>query len=199
MQIHNTFIVSAPLQDVWDFLFDIERMGLCVPGVESIDKIDETHYSGVIQIQVGPVKARFEGKVELLKIEPPCQLTGLIHARDRLTASLIDASFKSELAEIEAHGSQITYDVDLTVRGRLGQFGSAVIHETAIRLTQEFAACLQRQLEPSEIEDHPAVKPGTETGPGGKHSSSPSLIVIVTQAFLTVIRQQLMKLIRWQH
>lgn len=198
MRITNTFTVSAPLQNVWDFFFDLERMGSCVPGVEHIEKVDETHYNGTIQVQVGPIRARFAGTVELSEVEPPHRLVGIIQARDRGTASLIDAKFESELTASDAHTCQVMYDVDLTVRGRLAQFGGAVIEETARQLTNAFAFCLQRQL----YKERPPAEAAGAAGGNAEHPEdskpSVSMVTIVAQAFLTVIRRRVAQIVRWQ-
>lgn len=196
MHIRDTYTIAASLEAVWDFFFDVERMGLCVPGVEQVNKVDETHYEGVIQLQVGPIRARFAGTVGLVELEPPRWLVATIQARDRATASLIEARFESELLGTNDHSTQVTYDLDLTVRGRLGQFGFGVIEETATRLTQEFVDCVQRQLRQNNAKDSRADNSGGEASYSADDVSSVPLLSIVIRAFLAVIKRRLTQILR---
>ena len=146
MNIADQFTIRAPLETVWNFLFDIERMSLCVPGVESIEQTGEDTYQGMLAIRIGPVSARFAGKVTLTEVAMPHRIGAHINGEDRTIASFIHADFVSILEEIE-DGTQVSYDMDLNVRGRLGQFGTAVTRATAQKITAEFANNVRAELE----------------------------------------------------
>lgn len=146
MLLSDSFTVKAPLETVWQFMFDIERMGKCVPGVESIEMLDETTYRGVLKIKVGPIGAAFNGKVTLSEVEAPRRVVALIEGDDKSIASAVKATFTSTLAEIEG-GTEVSYQMDVNVRGRLGQFGTTIIGTTAKKMTAEFAKNVRTQLE----------------------------------------------------
>ena len=86
MKIADQFTVNAPLKDVWNFLFDIERMSLCVPGVESVEQTGEETYQGMLAIRLGPVSARFTGKVTLTEVDIPHRIRARIDGEDRSIA-----------------------------------------------------------------------------------------------------------------
>ena len=146
MKISDTFTIQAPSQTVWDFLLDIERMSLCVPGVESIEALDESTYRGNLKVKVGPISARFSGLVRLLETKPPRRLVASLEAEDKAIASLIKGTFSSEL-EGAGSGTKVTYEMDVNLRGRLGQFGTAVTAATARKMTAQFADNLRKALE----------------------------------------------------
>jgi carbon monoxide dehydrogenase subunit G len=146
MLLSDSFTVNAPLDEVWRFMFDIERMGPCVPGVESIEVVDETTYRGVLKIKVGPIGASFRGQVTLREVEAPRRVSALVEGDDKSVASAVKATFTVQLAEIEA-GTEVSYQMDVTVRGRLGQFGTTIISATAKKMTAEFAKNVRAQLE----------------------------------------------------
>jgi len=146
MNIADQFTIRAPRGTVWEFFFDIERMSLCVPGVESIEQTGEDTYQGMLAIRIGPVSARFAGKVTLTEVIIPHRISARIDGEDRTIASLIHANFVSMLEEIE-DGTQVSYEMDLNVRGRLGQFGTAVTMATAKKITAEFADNVRAELE----------------------------------------------------
>jgi carbon monoxide dehydrogenase subunit G len=146
MQINDSFLIRAPREKVWDFLLDISRLGPCVPGVESVEKLDERTYRGRLVLRVGPIKSDFGGTVKLTEVEAPHRIAGTVEGDDRSSASSVKAGFSGTLAEVEG-GTEAAFVVDLNLRGRLAQFGGPVITATAKKLTADFARNLRTQLE----------------------------------------------------
>ena len=146
MQIKDSFTINAPQEKVWDLLFDIPRLSQCVPGIESVEVVDDKTYRGVLAIKVGPIKSQFSGVVTLTEVKPPQHLEGAVEGDDKTSASSIKAGFSGTLATVEA-GTEAAFVVDLNLRGRLAQFGGPVISATAKKLTAEFAKNLRAQLE----------------------------------------------------
>jgi len=146
MQIKDSFTINAPQEKVWELLFDIPRLGQCVPGIESVEVVDDKTYRGKLVVKVGPIKSKFSGVVTLTEVEPPQRIVGAVEGDDKTSASSIKATFSGTLAAVEA-GTEAAFVVDLSLRGRLAQFGGPVISATAKKLTAEFAKNLRAQLE----------------------------------------------------
>ncbi len=146
MQIGDSFVVRAPLEKVWAFLFDIERMSQCVPGVESIEVVDDKTYRGKLKIKVGPIAAAFGGTVTLTEVEPPRRVVASLEGDDKSSASVVKATFTSTLSPVGG-GTEVAYQVDMNLRGRLAQFGGPVIGATAKKMTAEFAKNMGAKLE----------------------------------------------------
>jgi len=145
MLIKNAFIVAASLDAVWDFLQDIPRVGRCVPGAESVVEVEADVYRGRLQARVGPLAASFGGQVTIVERVPRERLTALLEGDDKSSASFVKAKFTGYLAPVDG-GTQLTYEVDLALRGRLAQFGFAVFQGVAKKMTAEFARRLQQAL-----------------------------------------------------
>ena len=146
MHIDDTFIVRAPREKVWELFFDIERMGRCMPGVESIERVDGMTYRGRLKIKVGPIAAAFDGMAALTEVDPPRRLVASLEGDDKSIASFVKATFTSTLSPVEG-GTQVSYRMDMNLRGRLAQFGTAVIGATAKKVTAEFVGNVKAQLE----------------------------------------------------
>jgi len=146
MQIEDSFTINAPQEKVWELLFDIPRLSQCVPGIDSIEAVDDNTYRGVLAIKVGPIRSQFNGVVTLTEVEPPQRIAGIVEGDDKSSASSIKANFSGKLATVE-EGTEAAFTVDLNLRGRLAQFGGPVISATAKKLTAEFAKNLRVQLE----------------------------------------------------
>lgn len=146
MKIIDSFTVQSPLNIVWDYLLNIEEMSKCVPGVESVDAVDENTYNGKLKVRVGPISASFNGTVKITEITPTNRIVAEISGDDRGSATSVKATFESLLEEVE-EGTKVNYQMDLNLRGRLAQFGSAVVSATAKKMTAEFAKNLRKSIE----------------------------------------------------
>ena len=146
MQIKDSFVINASQEKVWELLFDIPRLSQCVPGIESVEIVDDKTYRGKLVVKVGPIKSQFNGMVTLTGIEPPERISGLVEGDDKASDSSVKASFSGTLTPVEA-GTQAAFVVDVNLRGRLAQFGGPVITATAKKITAEFAKNLRAELE----------------------------------------------------
>ena len=146
MQIKDSFVINAPQEKVWEFLFDIPKLSKCVPGVESVEVVDDKTYRGRLVVKVGPIKSSFGGTVNLTEVDPPNRIAGTVEGDDKSSASSVKASFTGTLKTIEG-GTEAAFEVEANLRGRLAQFGGPVITATAKKLTAEFAKNLREQLE----------------------------------------------------
>jgi len=153
MIIDGSFTVDAPIQRVWDFLIDFEQVSVCMPGVEEVVQEDAQTYSGKVTVKVGPISTSFQGKVIKTLEEPPGEATPVaslkakLQGRDAKTASMVTGEFASEMREPQAGKTEVSYKFDVAIRGRLGQFGQAVILDTSRQLTDEFVACVRQRVE----------------------------------------------------
>jgi carbon monoxide dehydrogenase subunit G len=152
MIIEGRFTVDASLAETWNFLIDFERMSVCMPGVEEVLSEDENTYTGKVTVKVGPIATSFQGKVIKTLEEPPRLLKAKLQGRDAKTASMVTGEFTSELSEPEPGKTEVAYKFDIAIRGRLGQFGQAVILDTSRQLTDEFVACVRQRVEQPEAE-----------------------------------------------
>ena len=146
MLIKDSFVIHAPQQQVWDFLFDIPKLSQCIPGIESVEALDDKIFRGKLVAKVGPIKSEFNGKVFLTEVDAPNRIAGTVEGDDKSSASSVKATFTGMLTPIDG-GTEAAFQVDANLRGRLAQFGGPVITATAKKLTAEFARNLREQLE----------------------------------------------------
>ena len=146
MQIKDSFVINAPQEKVWEFLFNIPKLGECVPGIESVKIVDDKTYSGKLVVKVGPIKSEFTGTVILTEVNAPNHIAGTVEGDDKSSASSVKANFSGTLTAVDG-GTEAAFQVDANLRGRLAQFGGSVITTTAKKLTADFAKNLRAQLE----------------------------------------------------
>ncbi|MFQ5611080.1 MAG: CoxG family protein [Anaerolineae bacterium] len=145
MLIKNNFTVEAPPEAVWAFLLDIPRVSACVPGAEGVEEIEPDVFRGKLTSRVGAVRAAFAGQVTVVERVAPERLVASFQAEDRALASSVGGTFTSRLTPVEG-GTQLDYEVDVALRGRLAQIGFAAVQQTARSMTARFARCLQEAL-----------------------------------------------------
>ena len=157
MIIDGEFTVNAPIESVWNFLIDFEQVSQCMPGVGKVEPTEDNTYSGVVTVKVGPISVSFNGTVVKILEQAPSTLRAKLQGQDRNTASMVTGEFTSQLAALEASSTRVSYRFDMAIRGRLGQFGQAVILDTSKQLTAEFVKCVKTRLE--QPESSPPITP----------------------------------------
>ena len=191
MIIEDKFVVSAPTQQVWDFFLDIPKISTCIPGAEKVEQIDDETFSGTLVVKVGPIKANFSGKATLTEVEPPYRITAKGQGKDKNTASMVSATFTAILTELEPGQTEVAHNVDVAIRGRLGQFGQGVIRETAKQVTQAFVTCVQAkiagQAEPQSNLGANQSDISTSTASQAHSPRPPSLLSIIFKSIITAI------------
>ena len=117
--------IGASREAVWAALNDPEILRQCIPGCESLDKISDTEMTAKVKLQVGPVSARFSGKVTLSDVDPP---NGYRIAGEGSggAAGYAKGSARVRLIE-DGTGTILTYEAKADVGGKLAQVGGRLI------------------------------------------------------------------------
>jgi carbon monoxide dehydrogenase subunit G len=145
MILKDSFTVDVPIEDVWAFFQDIPRLSGCIPGIEQVEEIEPDVYRGVLKVKVGPLSATFSGQVRVLERVAPERMVALVEGEDQSSASSAKATFTGMFIR-EGSGTRLQYETDVSMRGKLAQFGFAVIRGTAKKMTGVFAKNLQEAL-----------------------------------------------------
>lgn len=146
MKLSNTFEIDRPVGDVFDIFLDIERVAACMPGSRLTGRVDDQTYEGEVKIKVGPLTVAYAGQATFVEIDKEGrQLTLRARARETRGAGNADALI---VARLEEHGSgtRVVIDTDLSIRGKVAQFGRGAIGEVAGRLMQQFAQNVEVML-----------------------------------------------------
>jgi len=136
MDMSGEYVIAAPRQVVWEALNNPDLLKQCIPGCESIAKNSETAFEAKVTAKVGPVRAKFAGKVTLSEIDPPNGYT-ISGEGSGGPAGFAKGGAKVELSDV-SEGTKLSYSVDATVGGKLAQIGSRLIDSTAKKMANDF-------------------------------------------------------------
>jgi len=165
MLIENLFEVQAPIDRVWDYMLDVEKVVPCMPGAELTETIDETHWKGKVTVKLGPVALSFAGKVEMQERDEVGHKVVLkgsgMEQRGKGAAS---ATVTTNLEET-ANGTKVSIVQDLIVQGQAAQFSRGMMQDVTSKLTQRFADCLQANMA-AEDETRVGEEPATRVTAG---------------------------------
>ncbi|MEO8040524.1 MAG: carbon monoxide dehydrogenase subunit G [Betaproteobacteria bacterium] len=155
MDMTGEQLIPLPRQRVWEALNDPEVLKACIPGCDTIERVSDTEYRIAMTAAIGPVKAKFSGKLLLSDLIPPASYA-LAFEGSGGAAGFGKGGAKVQLAE-EGDATRLTYSATATVGGKLAQIGSRLIDGVARKMAEDFFAKFRSVVTPPE-----AALPATE-------------------------------------
>ncbi len=145
MKLDNEFTVGVPIDQAWAVLTDLELIAPCMPGAQ-LTGVQDGVYTGKVKIKVGPVTAEYAGTAEFAE-KDEAGYRAVIRARGRDSRGQGNATAViSAQLRTDGSGTAVTVDTDLTLAGRIAQFGSGMIKEVSAKLLGQFVDCLEQRL-----------------------------------------------------
>jgi hypothetical protein len=162
MELINEFDVSVPIDTAWSVLTDVERIAPCLPGAQ-LQEIEGEEYRGIVKVKVGPITAQYKGRATFLEMDREAYRIVLDAAgRDTRGAGNASAIITAQL-ESSGSGTHVTVTTDLTVTGKVAQFGRGVLADVSAKILTQFVDNLEQTV---LIDDGgPAESPTNETEP----------------------------------
>jgi carbon monoxide dehydrogenase subunit G len=136
MTMNGEYQLAVPRETVWAKLNDTEILKACIPGCEQFDKLSDTEFQAVSTTKIGPVKAKFKGKVTLSDLDPPngYKISG---QGDGGVAGFAKGGATVKLEPKEG-GTLLSYSVEAQIGGKLAQLGQRLINGAAKKMADEF-------------------------------------------------------------
>ncbi len=168
MELINTFEVSVPIETAWKVLTDVERIAPCLPGAQ-LQEIEGDEYRGIVKVKVGPIQAQYKGKATFLERDD-VHFKAVLDAAGRDTRGQGNAS-AIITAQLEAAGEStlVTVTTDLTVTGKVAQFGRGVLADVSAKILTQFVD----NLEQTVLVDDAITAPAAEAPAAAPVASDP--------------------------
>ncbi|MBX6376650.1 MAG: carbon monoxide dehydrogenase subunit G [Acetobacteraceae bacterium] len=141
--------IPAPRQRVWEALNDPEVLRASIPGCESIEKTGDDSFSARVAVKIGPMSAKFTGKVRLENLDPPNGYT-IVGEGQGGAMGFAKGGADVSLREESPTETLLTYAVKAQVGGKMAQLGARLIDSTARQMADQFFDRFARQLTPAE-------------------------------------------------
>lgn len=146
MELHSSRHIAADRNLVWAALNEAEVLKACIPGCEELTGSPEEGFEAVVKQKVGPVKATFKGAVTLSDIVPGESYTIAGEGKGGV-AGFAKGSAQVRLADHPEGGTELSYDVDAKVGGKIAQLGSRLVNSFATKMADQFFERFQNHLE----------------------------------------------------
>ena len=182
MKMDGNKIIKASRQDVWDALNDPEKLKLAIPGAEKVEKKDDSNLTATVKTKIGPISAKFNGKITLSNMNPPISYT-LTGEGTGGAAGFAKGTANVELEETQ-DGTILKYTVDANVGGKLAQIGQRLIDTTANKLADDFFGKFNDILSTDKDESEDKIEESISNNKGISQISWISILIILTSISL---------------
>lgn len=166
MKLDNTFSVTAPIEQVWTALMDVDKVASCVPGAQVLDQLSEDSYVVGMKVKLGPMSMQYRGQMDVVtRDEEARRATMRGKAKETRGQGQAEASVELALTEEgpQTHG---TVHADVRLSGRAAAMGQGVITSVADQMLGQFAHNLEVML------NEPQSKLPAGAGPGDRDAGA---------------------------
>jgi carbon monoxide dehydrogenase subunit G len=156
MDLNHNFTVEVPVEDAWRILTNVERIAPCLPGAQ-LQEIEGDVYRGAVKVKVGPIQAQFKGQASFVEFDEVAHKVVLKgEGRDIGGKGNASALITAELTALSATSTSVTVNTDLSVTGKVAQFGRGAMADISDKLLAQFVVNLNEMIAAS---DAPAATP----------------------------------------
>jgi carbon monoxide dehydrogenase subunit G len=143
MEINNSFEVKAPIDVAWATLTDLARIAPCLPGA-TLTSIEGDVYKGHVTVKVGPIVAKFGGQAIFQDRNDTAHRAVLKgEGRDSTGKGNASAIITAQLEVVDAGTTRCTVNTDLTITGKIAQFGRGALADVSDKLLKQFVVNLE--------------------------------------------------------
>lgn len=145
MELVHEFKVSVPVDEAWAVLTDLERVATCMPGAELTEVVGD-EYHGVVKVKVGPITSRYAGVVRFTEMDP-VGYRAVLHADGRDARGQGNASaIVTAVLRGDGNSTVVSILTDLSITGKLAQFGRSVLADVSSSLLGQFVERLEADV-----------------------------------------------------
>ena len=147
MKFQQKAVIPVGREPLWEFLMDVPKVAKSLPGVESVKQLDETTYEGTLKVRVGPIGLNLTGKIFLEERDKQNWKAALrAEAADRMAAGAVRGKTSMQLRELSAKETEMEMETDVSILGKIGEFGQPIIRKKADQMLSQFVDNIKKQL-----------------------------------------------------
>ena len=164
MELNDSFEVAHPVDAVWGVLTDVERIAPCLPGAQLTGSDGDVH-EGLVKVKVGPITSQYKGKASFTERDDAAhRLLMSASGRDTRGAGNASAEITVALEALTETSTRVSVHTDLTITGKVAQFGRGVLADVSRKLMGQFADNLAQLVAADVASDESPAAPEEEAG-----------------------------------
>lgn len=157
MDLVHEFTVPVPVDDAWRILTDVERIAPCLPGAQ-LQEIEGDTYRGIVKVKVGPIQAQFKGQASFVEQDHVAHRVVLKgEGRDTTGKGNASALITAELTSLNASSTSVKVLTDLSITGKVAQFGRGAMADISDKLLAQFVENLNTLIGEQQASPAPAA------------------------------------------
>lgn len=163
--LNHTFTVNVPVAEAWNVLTNVERIAPCLPGAQ-LQEIEGETFRGVVKVKVGPIQAQFKGQASFVE-KDDSNYKAVLKGEGRDTTGKGNASalITAQLTAVDAGSTRVNVNTDLSITGKVAQFGRGALADVSDKLLAQFSENLNTLI---------AQEPAVATSPAGSETPAQS-------------------------
>ncbi len=170
MDLNHEFVVNVPVDQAWQILTDLERIAPCLPGAQ-LTEVEGDTYRGQVKVKVGPILAQFKGQASFVSRDDAAHKATLKgEGRDTTGKGNASAMITAELTSVSEASTKCTVHTDLSISGKVAQFGRGALADVSDKLLAQFSENLNQLISASPA---PAAASTSTTSPEHVEASAP--------------------------
>jgi carbon monoxide dehydrogenase subunit G len=176
MELSNQFEVDVPIDEAWTILTDIERIAPCMPGAQ-LTEVEGDEYRGTVKVKVGPITAQYRGAATFEERDADAHRAVLrAEGRDTRGQGNASATITALLASAGDDGkaTSVSIQTELTVTGKVAQFGRGVMADVSAKLLGQFVSCLHEKVLSGESTEAGAPAAAASDPGGSADAAAPA-------------------------
>ena len=156
MDLNHEFVVNVPVAEAWAILTDLERIAPCLPGAQ-LTEVEGDTYRGQVKIKVGPILAQFKGQASFVSRDDVAHKATLKgEGRDTTGKGNASAMITAELTSVTPTSTKCTVHTDLSISGKVAQFGRGALADVSDKLHAQFSENLNQLISAAPAPSAPA-------------------------------------------
>ena len=177
MDLNHQFTVNVPIAEAWVILTDLERIAPCLPGAQ-LTEVEGDTYRGQVKIKVGPILAQFKGQASFVSRDDVAHKATLKgEGRDTTGKGNASALITAELTSVSPTSTTCTVHTDLTISGKVAQFGRGALADVSDKLLAQFSENLNQLITGAPATSTPTT-PAAAPAPAPAPSEQPAIRII---------------------
>ncbi|MBV8694052.1 MAG: carbon monoxide dehydrogenase subunit G [Chloroflexi bacterium] len=145
MEFSGTQTMSVPIEKVWAYLLNVNKVAACAPGFQSLQETGHERWQAVVSAAVGPMKAKFTIDLTRSEMQPPERM--VVKGRANAPGTTVEMSGDMRLTALTPDSTRMDWRASVELGGALANVGGPMVRGTMEKLTAQFFECLKKSVQ----------------------------------------------------